>query len=387
MSVIYLDNNATTRVLPQVAEAMQPWLFEYYGNPSSSHSLGQQAKQALMQARADVASLLGASPAEIIFTSGATESNHMAILSGLASLPERRSIITSSVEHASTLQLLSQLSQQGINVVYIPVKDSGELDMQALTSAINSDTALVTMMHANNETGVVFPIAEIATLAHAAGALFHTDAAQTVGKLELNVKELACDMLSFSGHKLHAPKGIGVLYVKKSINVQPLLYGHQERNRRGGTENLLGIIGLGAACREAKSSTAIAMALVATLRDRLQHGIMQQVRFAKVNGTATRVGNTCNLSFSGISAEELLFKLDKNRVIASQGSACVAGGTDPSHVLLAMGLSREDALSCIRFSLSKETTEADVDAATVRFVAIINEIKQHQVIQQEEVAA
>ncbi|HEY3301055.1 MAG TPA: aminotransferase class V-fold PLP-dependent enzyme [Methylophilaceae bacterium] len=385
MSMIYLDNNATTRVLPQVAEAMRPWLYEYYGNPSSSHSLGQQAKQALIQARADVASLLGASPAEIVFTSGATESNHMAILSALASLPERRTIITSKVEHASTLQLLSQLSQQGITVVSIPVTESGELDMQALVSAINADTALVTMMHANNETGVIFPIAQIAALAHAAGALLHTDAAQTVGKLELNVKELACDMLSFSGHKLHAPKGVGVLYVKKGINPQPLLYGQQERNRRGGTENLLGIIGLGAACREAKASMAIVKAQVATLRDRLQHGIMQQVRFAKVNGTATRVDNTCNLSFSGVLAEELLFKLDKRGVIASQGSACVAGGTEPSHVLLAMGLSREDALSCIRFSLSKETTEAEVDSTILSLVAIINEIKQHSAMQQDEV--
>ncbi len=215
MSIIYLDNNATTRVHPQVVEAIQPWIYERFGNPSSSHSLGQQ--EALIQARAEVAKFLTASPAEIIFTSGATESNHMAIYSALAMYPERNTIVTSQVEHPSTLQLLEYLSEQGVNVVYIPVNTKGELDMQALKTAIDANTALVSLMHANNETGVLFPIAEVAALTHRFGALFHTDAAQTAGKLALNVKALDCDMLSFSGHKLHAPKGVGVLFMRKNI--------------------------------------------------------------------------------------------------------------------------------------------------------------------------
>jgi cysteine desulfurase len=383
MSLIYLDNNATTRVLPQVVEAMQPWLYEQYGNPSSSHSLGQQAKQALIQARAEVASLIGASPAEIVFTSGATESNHMAIFNALACLPERNTIITSTVEHASTLQLLAQLSAQGVNVVYIPVKQTGELDLQALKNAISADTALVSLMHANNETGVIFPIEEVAALAHEYGALFHTDASQTVGKLAIHVKELACDMLSFSGHKCHAPKGIGVFYIKKGVNTQPLLYGHQERNRRGGTENLLGIIGLGAACRLAKIDLENTTARLTKLRDRLQEGILHHLPFASINGTSIKVPNTCNLCFSGVLAEELLFKLDKLGVIASQGSACVAGGTDPSHVLLAMGLAREDAMSSVRFSISKETTESEIESAIASVVAIVNEIMQQETTQQD----
>ncbi|MGZ8270924.1 MAG: cysteine desulfurase family protein [Methylophilus sp.] len=374
MSIIYLDNNATTRVLPQVVEAMQPWIYEYYGNPSSSHSLGQQAKEALMQARADVAKFLAASPAEIVFTSGATESNHTAIRNALAIHPERNTIVTSAVEHPSTLQLLEHLSEQGVNVVYIPVNTKGELDMQALNAAVDANTALVSLMHANNETGVTFPIAEAAAIAHSHGALFHTDAAQSAGKLALNVKALDCDMLSFSGHKLHAPKGVGVLYIRKSLATKPLLYGHQERKRRGGTENLTGIIGLGAACRVSLMQQNNPRSNIAALRDHLQAGILKQLPYVKVNGEGDKVPNTTNLCFLGVSGEELLYKLDKIDIIASQGSACVAGGTDPSHVLLAMGLSREEALSSVRFSLSEETTEAEIETAIDSIVAVVKEI-------------
>lgn len=374
MSIIYLDNNATTRVLPQVVEAMQPWIYEYYGNPSSSHSLGQQAKEALIQARADVAKFLAANPAEIVFTSGATESNHMAIRNALAIHPERNTIVTSAVEHPSTLQLLEHLSEQGVNVVYIPVNTKGELDMQALNAAVDANTALVSLMHANNETGVTFPIAEVAAIAHSHGALFHTDAAQSAGKLALSVKALDCDMLSFSGHKLHAPKGVGVLYIRKSLTTKPLLYGHQERKRRGGTENLTGIIGLGAACLASLMQQSNPSSRVAALRDHLQAGILKQLPYAKVNGEGNKVPNTTNLCFLGVSGEELLYKLDKIDIIASQGSACVAGGTDPSHVLVAMGLSREEALSSVRFSLSEETTEAEIETAIDSIVAVVKEI-------------
>ncbi|MDX1914017.1 MAG: aminotransferase class V-fold PLP-dependent enzyme [Methylophilus sp.] len=374
MSIIYLDNNATTRVHPQVVEAIQPWIYEHFGNPSSSHSLGQQAKEALIQARAEVAKFLAASPAEIIFTSGATESNHMAIHSALAMYPERNTIVTSQVEHPSTLQLLEYLSEQGVNVVYIPVNTKGELDMQALKAAIDANTALVSLMHANNETGVLFPIAEVAALAHHSGALFHTDAAQTAGKLALNVKALDCDMLSFSGHKLHAPKGVGVLFMRKNITAKPMLYGHQERKRRGGTENLTGIIGLGVACRVSQMQLNDVAHNISALRDRLQAGILKQLPYVKVNGDGHKVHNTTNLSFSGISGEELLYKLDKVGIIASQGSACVAGGKDPSHVLLAMGLNRDEALSSVRFSLSEETTEAEIETAIECIVAVVKEI-------------
>ncbi|OIR17825.1 cysteine desulfurase NifS [mine drainage metagenome] len=360
-STIYLDNNATTRVLPPVLEAMLPWFSEYYGNASSSHQFGQRAKEAIIAARASVAKFLNASPAEIIFTSGATESNHMAILGALAANPTRRRIITSTVEHSSTLRLLDYLASTGVEIIQITVKSNGELDINALAEALNEDTALVTLMHANNETGLIFPIAKVATMAHNKGALFHTDAAQTAGKISLDVRQLGCNLLSFSGHKLHAPKGVGVLYVRKGLTLKPLLYGHQERSRRGGTENQTGIVGLGVACQLAQQYLAEQPKSIAMLRNTLEQGITASLPFAYVNGAGPRVPNTSSLCFVGLNGEELLHKLGQSGIMASLGSACTAGGTDPSHVLLAMGLSREDALSSIRFSLSKETTEDEVN--------------------------
>jgi len=361
MSMLYFDNNATTRVFPQVIEAMLPWFAEHYGNASSSHQFGQRAKEALIAARANVASFLNASPAEIIFTSGATESNHIAILGTLAANPTRRRIVTSAVEHSSTLRLLDYLASTGIEIIQIPVNANGELDMYALTEAVNEDTALVTLMHANNETGVVFPIAKAAAIAHDKGAAFHTDAAQTAGKISLDVRQLGCNLLSFSGHKLHAPKGVGVLYVRKGLTLKPLIYGHQERNRRGGTENQTGIVGLGVACQLAQQHLAEQPKSIAMLRNTLEQGITSILPFAHVNGAEPRAPNTSSLCFVGLNGEELLHKLNQAGIMASLGSACFAGGTDPSHVLLAMGLSREDALSSIRFSLSKETTEDEVN--------------------------
>lgn len=368
---LYFDNNATTRVLPQVLEAMLPWFSDYYGNASSSHQLGQRAKDALISARASVASFLNASPAEIIFTSGATESNHMAIMSALATNPTRRRIVTSNVEHSSTSRLLDYLATTGIEIIKIPVNQNGEFNMTMLTEAVTEDTALVTLMHANNETGILFPIAKAAAIAHDKGALFHTDAAQTAGKIPLDVRQLGCNLLSFSGHKLHAPKGVGVLYARKGLAIKPLIYGHQERNRRGGTENQTGIIGLGLACQLAQQQLTDQGVTdqriedkhkpIATLRNSLEQGIATGLPFVRINGAGPRVPNTTSICFAGLHGEELLHKLDQAGIIASQGSACTAGGTDPSHVLLAMGLSREDALSSIRFSLSKETTEDEVN--------------------------
>ncbi|MGZ8251067.1 MAG: cysteine desulfurase family protein [Methylophilaceae bacterium] len=374
MKVFYFDNNATTRVLPAVLDAMLPWFSEQYANASSSNHLGQVAKEALIAARSSVAAFLNAGPAEIIFTSGATEANHMAILGTLAANPARRRIVTSAVEHSSTLRLLAHLATTGMEIVKVPVNADGTLDMAALAEAVTEDTALVTLMHANNETGVIFPIAEAAAIAHAKGAAFHTDAAQTSGKVALDVRQLGCDLLSFSGHKLHAAKGVGVLYVRKGFALEPMLYGHQERNRRGGTENQAGIVGLGVACQLAQAHIDQHRAQIAALRDRLQTGILSRVAFARANSTSAGVPNTSSICFCGIHGEELLYRLDQAGVVASQGSACTAGGTEPSHVLLAMGLSRDDALSSIRFSLSRETTEAEVDIAVETVVAVVNEM-------------
>jgi cysteine desulfurase len=360
-SSTYLDNNATTRVLPAVLDAMLPWFSEQYGNASSSHQFGQRAKEAMIAARASVAKFLNASPAEIIFTSGATESNHMAILGALAANPTRRRIVTSMVEHSSTLRLLDDLASTGIEVIQIPVNANGDLDISALAAAVNENTALVTLMHANNETGVLFPVAQAASMAHDKGALFHTDAAQTAGKISLDVRQLGCNLLSFSGHKLHAPKGVGVLYVRKGLTLKPLLFGHQEHSRRGGTENQTGIVGLSVACQLAQQHLVEQPKSTALLRNALEQGIVSSLPFAHVNGGGLRVPNTSSVCFVGLHGEELLHKLGQAGIMASLGSACSAGGTDPSHVLLAMGLNREDALSSIRFSLSKETTEDEVN--------------------------
>ena len=371
MNMLYFDNNATTRVLPEVVEAMLPWFCEQYGNPSSSHPFGDNAKQALIKSRATVAGFLNASPGEIIFTSGATESSHMAILGALAIKPQRKRIVTSAVEHSAALRLLTHLATDGIEVVQVPVTTSGMLDMAALRAAVTEDTALVTLMHANNETGIIFPVAEAAAIAKAQGALFHTDAAQTAGKISLDCKQLDCDLLSFSGHKLHAPKGTGVLFVRKGIALPPMFYGHQERNRRGGTENLAGIIGLAAACRMAQDYLAQADKRRGALRDRLEAQLQERLPFIRINGSGPRVPNTSSIRFAGLHGEELLHRLGQAGVMASQGSACTAGGTEPSHVLLAMGLDRDEALSTVRFSLSRETTEADIDLAVITVTEII----------------
>ncbi len=370
MNFLYFDNNASTRVLPQVMQAMQPWFCEQYGNPSSSHPLGQFSKQALLSARKAVAGFLNAKPNELVFTSGATESNHMAILGALATDPTRKKIVTSVVEHSSTLLLLDHLAMQGIEVVRVPVDGNGTLDLACLEQAVTADTALVTLMHANNETGVVFPIKQAAAIAHSQGALFHTDAAQTAGKITLDVCQLDCDLLSFSGHKLHAPKGVGVLFARRGAGIPALIHGHQERHQRGGTENLPGIVGLGVACRLAEQYLVGGTDRTASLRDRLERELLQRIPFARINGAGPRVSNTTSLCFSGCSGEELLHSLGQAGVMASQGSACTADGTEPSHVLQAMGLSRHDALASIRFSLSRETNEAEIEVLLQSTIAI-----------------
>jgi cysteine desulfurase len=375
MSLIYLDNNATTRIYPEVLEEMMPWLTHQYGNPSSSHGLGKSAKEALVMSRASIAKFLHASPAEVIFTSGATESNHLAIASALLNRPGRRRIVSSAVEHPSTLSFLVHLSKQGYDVVLLPVDSTGNIDLTKLADVINDQTALVSFMHANNETGVIFPIAEIAEIAHAHGALMHTDAAQTVGKLMLDVQVLGCDFLSFSGHKLHAAKGVGALYVKKGIQIQSMLFGHQERARRGGTENLSGIVGMAKACAMAQLRQHEHVQHLSALRDLLEQSILEQVADAYINGGALRVPNTSNICFKGFDGEEMLYRLERLGVMASRGSACTASGTEPSHVLLAMGCSRDEALASLRFSLSYETTVSEIEATVSAVYQVLNEMK------------
>lgn len=379
MKWLYLDHNATTQPLPQVVEAMLPWLSTYYGNPSSSHPLGRQAREALVNARVTVAAFLQASPAEVVFTSGATESNHLAIHAALAARPGRRQIVTSAVEHTSTRLLLAQLAQQGFEVVEIGVDAQGQLSMPALQAAVGPHTALVSLIHANHETGVIFPVAEVAEIAHSNGALMHVDAAQSAGKLALDMAALGCDLLGFSAHKLYAAKGTGVLYVKKGLSLQPMLWGNQERHRRGGTENLPGIVGLGTACELLAGHIETHASRMAYLRDQFEQAVLQALPAVEVNGGGLRVANTSNLSFAGLgedfNGEALLLRLEKQGVIASRGSACSAGGNQPSHVLLAMGRSEQQALGSLRFSLGIHHTATDMQQLLAALVASVRQLQ------------
>lgn len=379
MKWLYLDHNATTQPLPQVVEAMLPWLSTYYGNPSSSHPLGRQAREALVNARVTVAAFLQASPAEVVFTSGATESNHLAIHAALAARPERRQIVTSAVEHTSTRLLLAQLAQQGVEVVEIGVDAQGQLSMPDLLEAVGPHTALVSLMHANHETGVIFPVAEAAEIAHDNGALMHVDAAQSAGKLALDMAALGCDLLGFSAHKLYAAKGTGVLYVKKGLSLQPMLWGNQERHRRGGTENLPGIVGLGTACELLAGHIETHASRMGHLRDQFEQAVLQALPAVEVNGAGPRVANTSNLSFAGLgedfNGEALLLRLEKQGVIASRGSACSAGGNQPSHVLLAMGRSEQQALGSLRFSLGIHHTATDMQQLLAALVTSVRQLQ------------
>jgi cysteine desulfurase len=361
-SLVYLDNNATTAVAPECAEAVVRCLREHYGNPSSKHRAGESAKAEILAGRARVAALLGAAPAEIVFTSGGTEANHQAILGALALAPGRRHIVTSRVEHPSSLSLLRHLETQGVRVTYLPVDGQGRPDLGELERALAGDTALVSLMWANNETGVLFPIAEAANLAAAKGVLFHTDAVQAVGKLPIDLRQVPVDFLSFSGHKLHAPKGVGALFVRKGRKPPPLLFGHQERGRRGSTENVPGIAALGVAAELAGQAPADFETRIAALRDRLEAELLARIPGAFINGGgAERVGGTASVCLGKIEAEPVLDKLDRAGICASAGAACTASGTEPSHVLLAMGLAPEAALATIRFSLSRYTTSEEID--------------------------
>lgn len=374
---VYLDNNASTRPAPEAVQALCACLAESYANPSSKHALGDAARQRLNTARAQVARLLNATPAEIVFNSGGTEANHMAVLGALALRPQRNHIITSAVEHPAQQLLFRHLESHGMRVTYLPVSASGELDIEHLAQSVGRDTALVSLMWTNNETGVRFPIEAAAPIAQAQGALFHTDAVQAVGKLLIDLAQVPVDLLTLSGHKLHAPPGTGALFVRKQLKLPALLFGHQERNRRGGTENLPGCVGLGVACELARAELEHGLETMTALRDGLEQGILARVPFARVVGAgAPRLPNTSNIRFGTLPAEALLQKLESVSIYASSGAACTAGSTQPSHVLLAMGLTRDEALACIRFSLGRDTTVADIDYVLDVLPGIVQRVAQ-----------
>ena len=365
MSRVYLDHNATTPVAPEVADRMDRAARDLWGNASSVHHFGQQAKAAVDDARSQVAALLGGEASEIIFTASGTESDNFAIRGAAEALEPtgRRHLIASAIEHEAVLNTLKALARRGWRVTLLPVGQSGVVDPEALGEAITDDTAIVSVMHANNEIGTIQPIAELAAIAKAHGALVHTDAVQTAGKVPIDVKRLGVDLLSISGHKLYGPKGVGALWLRKTVRLMPFVTGgRQERNRRAGTENVPGIVGLGAAADRARAKLGAEAARLETLRDRLEQGILDAVPGSERNGAARpRVANTANLSFARIESESLLIGLDLEGLAVSSGSACSSGTLEPSHVLKAMGLPHARTLSSIRFSLGESNTEADID--------------------------
>ncbi len=363
MKRVYMDANATTPLVPEVLDAMRPYFMEHFGNASSIHQQGQQARAAVEHARESVSTLLNCRPAEIVFTSGGTESDNMALF-GLVQPGDH--LITSSIEHHAILHAAEKLRDRGAEVTFLPVSSEGVVDPQDVRRAIQPNTKLISVMMANNETGAIQPVSEIGRIAANADIYFHTDAVQAAGKLPIDVQTLRCDLLSISGHKMHAPQGTGILYVRRGTKLEPLFFGGaHERQRRAGTENLPGIVGLGKAAELARTALIDGtMDKIATLRDRLEQGILSAVEETGVNGgTVARVANTTNLWFDDLEGEALVIALDLKGLSTSGGSACASGATEPSHVLTAMGLSTPRARASLRFSLTKQTTEDDIDFA------------------------
>ena len=379
MHRIYLDHNATTPPGDAVVERMAAALREQFGNPSSVHHFGQQAKAALDEARSAVAALIGADPSEVIFTSGGTESDNFAIR-GVAEALEvtgRKHLVASAIEHEAVLNTLKALARRGWKTTLLPVDDSGIVRVEALEAALTDETVLVSVMHANNEIGTIQPVADLARAAKARGALMHTDAVQSAGKIPIDVKALGVDLLSLSAHKFYGPKGVGALWVRRGVRLQaPITGGKQERSRRAGTENVAGIVGMGVAARQALAKMDAEAARLGALRDRLENGILGAVSGTAVNGTrAVRVPNTTNISFDRIEAESLLIALDLAGVAVSTGSACSSGTLEPSHVLKAMGLPAHRTQNSIRFSLGESNTEADVDRVIAVLPGIVEKLR------------
>jgi len=377
MNPLYFDNNATTRVAPEVVEAMLPYFTEYYGNPSSMHTFGGTVGRQINEARAKLADLLGASPEEIVFTSCGTESDSTAIMAALRSNPDKKHIITSRVEHPAIKNLCEYLAKTGYRVTFVPVDAKGRLDMDYLTHNLTDDTAIASFMWANNETGVIFPVDEIAGILSERDIIFHTDAVQAVGKVPIDVKKNRIDMLSLSGHKLHAPKGIGALYVRKGTKFSPFLIGgHQEKGRRGGTENVASIIGLGRASDFVAAHMTEENTRVKSLRDKLETRLVQKIPNALVNGdTDNRLPNTSSIAFEFVEGESILLMMNEFGICASSGSACTSGSLEPSHVLRAMGVPFTAAHGTIRFSLSIYNTEPEIDLIVEKLPPIIERLR------------
>ncbi|MFO7871738.1 MAG: cysteine desulfurase NifS [Kiritimatiellia bacterium] len=363
MKNVYMDNNATTRVAPEVTEAMLPFFNDLWGNPSSMHAFGGKVKQHMEEAREKVAALINADPSEILFTSCGTESDNTAIRGAVEANPAYRRIITSRVEHLAVLEPARYLRERGYTTTGIGVDGNGQLDFDAFARALAEGPALVSLMWANNETGVVFPMQEIAEKVKESGGILHTDAVQAVGKVPVDVQKVPVDMLSLSGHKIHAPKGIGALFVRKGTRLQALLLGgHQEGGRRGGTENVPYIVGLGRACELAAGSLSKDTERIARLRDKLENGIAVECPHTRVNGDRDhRVPNTTNISFDYIEGEAILYSLSDRGIAASSGSACTSSSLEPSHVIRAMGIPFTSAHGSVRFSLSRYNTEHEID--------------------------
>lgn len=363
--MIYLDYNATTPVLPEVMEAMEPYFTNEWGNPSSSYKFGSKLRRVIETAREQVADLIGAHPMEVIFTSCATESNNAAIHAALKANPTKRQIITSAVEHSSVLNYCKALEKDGYRIIHIPVDRDGLLTLTDLENAITDETAIVSLMWANNETGVLFPVKEIAEICRSRGALYHCDAVQAAGKIEIDAQKIPIDYLSLTGHKFHAPKGIGALYVRRKTAISPYVHGgHQERNLRGGTESVPLIVGMGKAAQVSRKHLPDYHKKVRLLRDRLEGDILESIPDTELNGHKTqRLSNTSNISFHGIESEALLILLDKEGVCASSGSACLADSDEPSHVIKAMKPNSLASRQMIRFSLSAANTDEEANAS------------------------
>jgi cysteine desulfurase len=378
VNVIYVDNNATTKVAPEVLEEMLPYFSDYYGNPSSMHTFGGMVEHKIVEARERLAKLLGASPEEIIFTSCGTESDSTAIRATILSNPNKKHIVTSRVEHPAVKNLYEYLSKNGYRVTFVPVDRKGRLDLDYLYKYLGEDTAIVSIMWANNESGVIFPIEEIGGVLKEKGIVFHTDAVQAVGKIPIDLKNTPVDMLSLSGHKLHGPKGVGALYVRKGTKYSPFLIGgHQEKGRRGGTENVASIIGLGKASELAAASLSDENIRVKRLRDKLETELLNRIPNAIVNGDReNRLPNTTSIAFEYVEGEAILLMMDEFGICASSGSACTSGSLEPSHVLRAMGVPFTAAHGSIRFSLSIYNTEEEIDVIIDKLPPIIERLRE-----------
>lgn len=377
--MIYTDNNATTRVADEVIQEMLPYLGQFYGNPSSMYGFADLVSKKVQQARAQVADLINADPEEIIFSSCGTESDNSAINAAISAFPQKKHIITTAVEHPAVKNLCTHLQEKkGYKVTFVPVDNKGRLDLDTLYKAMSDDTVVLSVMWANNETGVIFPIAEIAEEAKEKGIWFHTDAVQAAGKVPVDVKAAGVDMLSLSGHKIHAPKGIGVLYVRKGIKFSPFLIGgHQEKGRRGGTENTASIIALGKACELAKANLPLMDTQVREIRDYLEARLLDAIPATSVNGDReNRLPNTLSIGFDAVEGESILMLMNQAGICASSGSACTSGSLDPSHVLMAMKVPFKSAHGTIRFSLSHYNTKAEMDTIVQTLVPAIDKLRR-----------